>query len=180
MPYPVFQTLFDALFVPGNQWYWKADFVRDLPDEAVDLNIQYAAQIPNFLSGTHLYPINGAAHRVGQADTAFSYREATYCQVMVGVTPDPAENERVSGWAKEYWNEMHPFSARGAYVNMMMEEGQDRIKAAYRENYDRLTHVKTAYDPHNLFRINQNIRPGPANKAVPAPKQDASAGVTMA
>jgi hypothetical protein len=117
---------------------------------------------------------------VGQSDTAFSYREATYCQVMVGVTPDPAENERVGGWAKEYWNALHPYSAGGAYVNMMMEEGQDRIKAAYRENYDRLTQVKTAYDPNNLFRINQNIRPAPANKAVPAPKQDASAGVTTA
>jgi FAD/FMN-containing dehydrogenase len=180
LPYPVLQTMFDALFVPGNQWYWKADFVRDLPDEAVDLNVHFGSRVPNFLSGTHLYPINGAAHRVGQADTAFSYREATYCQVMVGVTPDPAENERVSGWAKEYWNALHPHSAGGAYVNMMMEEGQDRIKAAYRENYDRLAQVKAEYDPHNFFHINQNIKPAPSNKAIPAPKQDASAGVTTA
>jgi FAD/FMN-containing dehydrogenase len=159
LPYPALQTMFDALFLPGNQWYWKADFVRDLTDEAIALNIRYGSQVPNFRSGTHLYPINGAAHRVGQADTAFSYRDATYAQVMVGVTPDPAENEHLISWAREYWTALHPHSAGGAYVNMMMEEGQDRVKAAYRGNYDRLARIKREYDPHNLFHVNQNIKP---------------------
>lgn len=159
LPYPALQTMFDALFLPGNQWYWKADFVRDLTDEAIALNIHYGSQVPNFNSGTHLYPINGAAHRVGQSETAFSYRDATYAQVMAGVTPNPAENERVIRWAREYWTALHPHSAGGAYVNMMMEEGQDRVKAAYRGNYDRLAKIKREYDPHNLFHVNQNIRP---------------------
>jgi FAD/FMN-containing dehydrogenase len=78
---------------------------------------------------------------------------------MVGVDPDPKNNEKLAAWAKDYWLALHPFSAGGAYVNMMMEEGEDRVKASYRDNYTRLAQIKARYDPHNLFHINQNIRP---------------------
>jgi hypothetical protein len=106
----------------------------------------------------HLYPIDGAAHRVGKDETAFSYREARWSQVIAGIDPDPANREIITDWAREYWEALHPYSAGGAYVNMMMEEGQERVKASYRENHERLAEVKK-YDPANLFRVNQNIEP---------------------
>ena len=107
----------------------------------------------------HLYPINGAAHQVGKHDTAWSYRDATWAQVIVGVDPDPANNEKIIGWTKAYWEALHPYSAGGAYVNFMMDEGEERVKATYRGNYERLVTLKNMYDPTNLFRVNQNIKP---------------------
>ena len=159
IPMPTLQNLFDGLYPAGLQWYWNADFVTDLSDEAIALHLEYAEQLPSVHSTMHLYPINGAAHRVGQADTAWSYREANFAQVIVGVDPDPANNARTIAWSKEYWRRLHPYSAGGAYVNMMMDEGQERVMASYRDNYPRLAQVKAKYDPHNLFRINQNIKP---------------------
>jgi len=107
-----------------------------------------------------MYPINGAASQVGNKETPWSYRDATWAQVMVGVDPDPKNNDRIISWTKEYWNEMHPHSAGGAYVNFMMDEGEDRVKATYRGNYDRLVRIKRKYDKFNVFRVNQNIIPG--------------------
>lgn len=159
LPYPAFQSLFDPLYPPGLQWYWKADFVNELSDEAINLYVEHGAKLPTLLSTMHLYPINGAAHRVGRDDTAFSFRDSTWAQVIVGVDPDPANKDRIIAWAREYWDALHPYSAGGAYVNFMMEEGQERIKATYRDNYRRLAAVKGKYDPDNLFRVNQNIEP---------------------
>lgn len=159
IPLPTLQSLFDGLYPPGLQWYWNADFVTDLSEEAIQLHLQYARQLPSVHSTMHLYPTNGAAHRVGRNDTAWSYREANFAQVIVGVDPDPANNARTIAWSKEYWRALHPHSAGGAYVNMMMDEGQERVMASYRDNYPRLTQIKATYDPHNLFRVNQNIRP---------------------
>ena len=107
----------------------------------------------------HLYPINGAAGRIAKQESAFSYRNATWGEVMVGVDPDPANAGRIKDWTIAYWEALHPYSAGGAYVNMMMDEGVDRIRAAYRDNYDRLVTVKNRYDPRNLFHVNQNIKP---------------------
>ena len=159
IPFPALQSLFDGLYPPGLQWYWNADFVTDLTDAAVDLHLQYANQLPSVHSTMHLYPINSAVHRVGNNDTAWGYRDANFVQVIVGVDPDPANNSRTIAWSKEYWRKMHPYSAGGAYVNMMMDEGQERVIAAYRDNYARLAKVKAKYDPQNLFRVNQNIKP---------------------
>ncbi|MGO4811509.1 FAD-binding oxidoreductase [Cupriavidus sp. 2MCAB6] len=159
IPWPVLQSLFDALYPPGLQWYWKADFVSDLSDKAIDLHIKYGHQLPSMHSTMHLYPINGAAHRAGPNDTAFSYRDASFASVIVGVDPDPANNDRIVQWAKDYWLALHPHSAGGGYINMMMDEGNDNVKAAYRDNYARLAEIKRKYDPANLFRVNQNIRP---------------------
>jgi FAD/FMN-containing dehydrogenase len=160
MPFPVLQSAFDALYPKGQQWYWRADFVDELTDEAIAIHLEHAKELPTPQSTMHLYPIDGAAHRVGSGDTAFAYRSARYGQVIVGVDPDPANNERMSRWAREYHDALHPHSAGGAYVNMMMhDEGPDRVRASYRDNYDRLVEVKRRYDPRNLFRVNQNIAP---------------------
>ena len=110
-------------------------------------------------STMHLYPINGAASRVGKDDTAWNYRDATWAQVMVGVDPDPANNEKIISWTKSYYDALHPHSAGGAYVNFLMDEGEERVKATYGDNYERLVAIKDKYDPENLFRVNQNIKP---------------------
>ena len=107
----------------------------------------------------HMYPINGAVHCVANADTAFSYRDCLLAGVIVGIDPDPKNKEAITQWTKDYFDALHPYSAGGAYVNFMMEEGQDRVKASFRENYDRLAAIKKKYDPSNFFRVNQNIRP---------------------
>jgi hypothetical protein len=159
LPHPALQSMFDPLYPPGLQWYWRADFVNELSDEAIDRHIHFGSQLPSQLSTMHLYPINGAAGRVGKTDTAFSYRDATWAEVMVGVDPDPTNAQRIKNWTIAYWEALHPYSAGGAYVNMMMDEGTDRIRASYRDNYDRLVAIKRRYGPGNLFHVNQNIKP---------------------
>ena len=159
IPYPALQSMFDALYPPGLQWYWRADFFNHYEDKAIELHAKYGAQLPTMFSTMHIYPINGAVHQVGGQDTAWGYRDANFAQVIVGVDPDPKNNERTAEWAKDYWLALHPFSAGGAYVNMIMDEGEERVKAAYRENYTRLTKLKAKYDPDNFFHVNQNIKP---------------------
>ncbi|MHC4226669.1 MAG: FAD-binding oxidoreductase [Planctomycetota bacterium] len=159
LPHTAVQTMFDPIYPPGHQWYWKADFVNELSDEAVALYVKHGSVLPTPQSTVHLYPINGKAHRPGNSDTPWAYRDSTWAQVIVGVDPDPANNERIISWAKDYWEALHPYSAGGAYVNFMMDEGEDRVKATYRDNYARLVEIKNKYDPTNLFRVNQNIRP---------------------
>ena len=159
MPYPALQTAFDALYPPGLQWYWKGDFVNELTDEAIDLHVKHGYEMPSFHSTMHLYPIDCKAHQVGPEETPWEYRQAKWSKVIAGVDPDPANSEAISTWAKEYWEALHPHSAGGAYVNFMMEEGEERVKATYGANYERLSTIKQKYDPANLFRVNQNIKP---------------------
>jgi hypothetical protein len=157
MPYPFLQQLFDGLLPPGLQWYWRADFFDELGPEVRDKHLEFGNKIPTPLSQMHLYPISGAASRVASDATPWAYRDARYAGVIVGVDPLPANAERITSWCKEYWEALHPFSSGGAYLNFIMNEGQDRIKASYGKNYDRLTAVKQKYDPDNFFRVNQNI-----------------------
>jgi FAD/FMN-containing dehydrogenase len=159
MPHAVLQTAFDGIYPPGDQWYWRADFVNEIPDEAVALHARFGSQLPSMKSTMHLYPIDGAAHDVAAADSAWSYRDANWGAVFAGVDSDPSNRDAISRWSIEYHEALHPYSAGGAYVNMMMDEGEDRVRASYRGNYARLAQVKRAYDPENVFRINQNIRP---------------------
>jgi FAD/FMN-containing dehydrogenase len=165
MPFPVLQSLFDDLYTPGLQWYWKADFVDHLPDAAIKEHMKYGSDLPSMFSTMHLYPINGSVHRAKSSDTAFSYRSTKFAEVIVGVDPDAANRDKIINWTRRYWEAVHPHSAPGAYVNFMMEEGTGRIEATYGENYSRLRQVKTKYDPQNLFRVNQNIVPATATAA---------------
>lgn len=159
MPYPSIQTLFDGLFPPGLQWYWRADFFNELGPEISASHLKFGSKIPTPLSQMHLYPITGAAGRVAKDATPWAFRDAKYAGVIVGVDPDPANGEKITKWCKEYWEELHPHSAGGAYLNFIMNEGQDRIKASYKDNYDRLTKIKKKYDSTNFFKVNQNILP---------------------
>jgi hypothetical protein len=147
IPFPALQSLFDGLYPAGLQWYWKADFFSELNEKAIDLHMKYAERLPSPHSTMHIYPIDGAAGRVGRTDTAFSFRDAKFAEVIVGVDPDPATNPRLIQWAKDYWLALHPFSSGGGYINMMMDEGEDNVRSAYRENFARLAQVKGSTIP---------------------------------
>jgi hypothetical protein len=159
MPYPSVQTLFDGMFPPGLQWYWKADFFNELGSEIRAMHLEFGSKIPTPLSQMHLYPISGAAGRVTKDETPWAYRDAKYAGVIVGVDHDPENANKISTWCKAYWEALHPYSSGGAYLNFIMNEGQDRIKASYQHHYVRLTKIKKKYDPNNFFRVNQNILP---------------------
>lgn len=159
--YPALQSMFDALNPPGMQWYWKGDFVKSLPDAAIAAHVAFAEKAPSYFSLMHLYPIDGAIQRLEKNSTAWGARDATWSMVIAGIDPDPAKASELRKWATDYWAAVHPFNLEGAYPNFMMaDEGEGRIKAAYGDNYVRLATVKKKYDPANLFRVNQNIRPG--------------------
>ena len=159
IPHPTLNSMFDVFYPTGLNWYWRADFIKEIPDGAVAQHAKYGKELPTPHSTMHLYPINGKASRVGKNDTPWAYRDANWAQVMVGVDPDSSNNSKITTWAKDYYDAIHPYAAGGAYVNFLMDEGQDRVKASYKDNFDRLVKVKNKYDPNNFFRVNQNIKP---------------------
>ena len=160
MPFPAINSLFDPFFPKGLQWYWKGDFVKSLPDEAIDTHIAQAAKAPSGLCLMHLYPIHGAVHRVATDATAWTARDAMFSMVIAAIDPDPARAEALKSWGRAYWRAVHPFNLGGGYINFMSDdEAPDRLQATYGDNYARLAMVKAKYDPHNFFRVNQNIEP---------------------
>ncbi len=159
VPFPALQSLFDGLYSPGLQWYWRADFVKDLPDAAIEQHQRFGETLPTLHSSMHLYPIDGAVHDVASSATPFTYRDSKWAEVIIGVDPDPANAGLIRDWTIDYWEATHPYSAGGAYVNFMMDEGHERVRATYGANYDRLAAAKAEYDPANTFRVNQNIEP---------------------
>lgn len=160
MPLPALNSAFDGLLPPGLQHYWKADFFDELSDEAIEAHLKHGPDVPTVQATMHVYAIDGAPQRVRQEETAFSYRDAAFNVVIAGMWPDPADNEKNTKWVRDYFDALHPHSSGGAYVNFMTaDEGQERIKASYRGNYERLVSLKAKYDPSNLFRVNQNIKP---------------------
>jgi FAD/FMN-containing dehydrogenase len=159
IPQPALQSMFDPIYPPGLQWYWKADFFNEITDEAVAQHVAHGSSLPTGFCTMHLYPVDGAASRVPADATPWAYRDAKWAGVIVGVSPDPADKDVITKWARDYWNAIHPYSAGGAYINFMMEEGADRVRATYGANYDRLASIKKTYDPTNLFQVNQNIKP---------------------
>ncbi|MGO9208238.1 MAG: FAD-binding oxidoreductase, partial [Candidatus Limnocylindrales bacterium] len=159
MPYPALNSLFDGLVPPGLQHYWKANFVKELTDAAIEAHLEYGPRVPVVNSTVHIYPINGACHRVAADATAFAYRDANFATVIAGMWPDPAQNGANIKWVRDYYGATAPLSEEGGYINFMAGDDQDRIKANYKGNYARLVQVKRTYDPDNLFRVNQNIKP---------------------
>jgi FAD/FMN-containing dehydrogenase len=159
MPHAVIQGAFDGVYPKGDQWYWRADFYNEISDEAIAIHAKYGAAMPTWKSTMHMYPIDGAVHDVGNDDTAWGDRVANFSAVFAGVDPDPANAEAIKAWAVEYNEALKPYGAGGAYLNMIMDEGPERVKASFKGNYDKLARIKAEYDPSNLFRVNQNIPP---------------------
>jgi FAD/FMN-containing dehydrogenase len=160
MPIAAINGAFDPVYPAGEQWYWRSHLVTELSDDAVAKNVEFAETLPTWKCTTHLYPISGAAARVGATDTAWPARDGGWIQVIVGVDADAANAELVTNWARSYSEAVQPFAAGGGYVNMIMDEGEERVRTIYGPNYDRLAQIKAQYDPDNLFHVNQNIKPG--------------------
>ncbi len=160
MPFAMLNGAFDGLYPPGDQWYWRADFVKEIPDEAVERNVEYGREAADRqVDHAHVPDRRSRARRRRRPTRPGATATPSWAQVMVGVDPDPAQKDLLRRWAVGYWEALHPYSAGGAYVNFMMDEGQERVQATYRDNYPRLAQVKAAYDPNNVFRVNQNIQP---------------------
>ncbi|MBA2952643.1 FAD-binding protein [Nocardioides sp. MAH-18] len=159
MPYPALNSAFDDLYPAGLRHYWKASFVKELTDDAIDAHVEHGAKVPALTSTMHIYPINGACHRVAPDATAFAYRDASFATVIAGMWPDAEDDEANTAWVRGYYDAIAPHSEEGGYINFMAEDDQSRIRANYKGNYDRLAEIKGRYDPDNVFRHNQNIAP---------------------
>ena len=160
LPYQALNSAFDALLPKGLQHYWKADFVKTLTDAAIAAHVEHGSRMPCVQSTMHLYPLGGAVHRVGSSETAFSHRDVGYAALIAGTWPDPADNAANTAWVRDYYTAIHSHSGvDGGYVNFMAGDDADRVKQNYMGNYERLARVKADWDPGNVFRMNQNIRP---------------------
>jgi FAD/FMN-containing dehydrogenase len=159
LPLPMWNSAFDAVYPAGDQWYWRGDYFAEIPDAAIELHVDFARRMPTWKSTMHLYPSDGAASRVAADATPWAYRNAQWTAVYGGVDPDPANADAISKWTVEYQEALHQYSMGGSYANFMMEEGQERVQAAYGSNYARLAEIKAKYDPENVFHVNQNIKP---------------------
>jgi FAD/FMN-containing dehydrogenase len=159
MPYAALNGAFDALVPPGLRHYWKANFVTELTDEAIAAHLTWGPNVPVVNSTVHIYPIDGACHRVASDATAFAYRDANFATVIAGMWPDAADDQANIAWVRGYFDATAPLSEEGGYINFMSADDQARIRANYRGNYDRLAEVKRAWDPDNVFHLNQNIAP---------------------
>jgi FAD/FMN-containing dehydrogenase len=159
MPYPALNAAFDGLVPPGLQHYWKANFVKELTDEAIAAHLEHGPRLPVVNSTVHIYPIDGACHDVASDATAFGHRDANFATVIAGMWPDAADNDANVRWVREYSDAVTPHSEAGGYINFMAEDDQVRVRENYGANYDRLSAVKGKYDPGNIFHLNQNIEP---------------------
>ncbi len=159
IPYVQMQSLLDAGFPHGNRYYWKSGFLKDLSDEAIDIIISHMASNPSPYSATILEYYGGAAGREPEGGTAYPHRQPQFDLVIISNWPDKQEDEKNIGWTCNIWEAMQPYLSNKVYVNTLGVEGQERVKEAYGENYQRLVALKRKYDPYNVFRMNQNILP---------------------
>jgi FAD/FMN-containing dehydrogenase len=162
MPYRAVQSMFDAAFPAGRRNYWKSGFLRGLDDDAIDTLVDGFSRAPSPSAVVFIEQLGGAMSRVPVDATAFQHRTAPYNLLLVTAWDDPAEDEANIRWARDLWTAILPQTADGVYVNYLSDtryEGENRVRAAYGPNYDRLVALKRTYDPDNLFRSNQNISP---------------------
>jgi hypothetical protein len=157
MPYVALQQASDGGVPPGRKHYWKASFLRQLPDEAIDIVLRHTAQAPSPYTGVGFQQMTGVASRVDPAATAFAHRAEQYDFLILSQWDDPADSPVNIAWTRSLFEAMQPFLEPSVYMNNLGDEGADRVRAAYGANYDRLAKCKATYDPHNLFRFNPNI-----------------------
>jgi FAD/FMN-containing dehydrogenase len=160
MPYPAVQGMLDEGAPPGIRSYTRSGYAADLSDGMIDAALEHGAAMPSPFSQVHIHHMGGAVARVGEDDTAFGHRRATYVYNLNAMWMDPSEDEVHESLNRQAAEAIAPFSNGGVYVNFLGNEGDARIRAAYGEaKYDRLARLKASFDPQNLFRLNQNIRP---------------------
>jgi FAD/FMN-containing dehydrogenase len=159
IPYLRIQAAGDPIFPRGRRYYWKAQFLRELADGAIDAMLAAFPGAPSISSLLVLQHVGGAIARVPASETAYGNRDALYDCFPISIWDDPAADEANIRWARALWDAIHPFSTGGVYANNLGDEGEERVKSAYGANYPRLAALKGRYDPDNFFRMNQNVRP---------------------
>ncbi|NLS73468.1 FAD-binding oxidoreductase [Bradyrhizobium brasilense] len=159
VPYLEIQSGGDALFPRGRRYYWKAQFLREIGAGAIDALLDAYARAPNTSSLLVLQHVGGAIARVPVSSSPYANRDAAFDCFPVAIWDDPAGDEANMHWARELWSAVRPYSTGGVYANNLGDEGEDRVRDAYGENYARLVALKNKYDPTNFFRLNQNIKP---------------------
>ncbi|WP_458210609.1 FAD-binding oxidoreductase [Haladaptatus sp. NG-SE-30] len=159
--YTEFQQFFDDVYPPGFRNYWKSQFVDEsgLSDDALNTLVNYAATLPSPHTSIVVEHLGGAISKPNSNSTAFTHRDAGYAFNIFSRWEDAAEDDQQIAWTQEFFSAMVPFLSDGVYVNFLSREGDERVRAAFGDNYDRLVEVKTRYDPENVFRLNQNIEP---------------------
>ncbi len=158
-PYSAWQQAFDPLLTHGARNYWKSHNFSTLEDGLFDAIIQYIGTLPSPQCEIFFGSIGGAATLPAPDATAYAHRDTLYAMNVHGRWEDPADDDRCIAWARDFFKASTPFASGSVYVNFLTEEEGDRLRAAYGPNYERLTQVKRTYDPTNLFRMNQNIKP---------------------
>ncbi len=161
MPYAAWQKAFDPLLTPGARNYWKSHNFNTLNDGAIDAIIEYAGKLPTEQSEIFLGLLGGQANRMPVEATAYPHRNVMYAMNVHTRWTDPAQDTACIAWAREFFSAATPYAAGSVYINFLTEEEGVRIADAYGPNYQRLAELKAKYDPANLFRRNQNIRPSP-------------------
>ena len=160
MPYSALNAMLDAGYPKGALNYWKSSFLSGLSDQAIDTMIECFARCPTPMGALLLEHFHGAVCRTATTAAAFPHRAEGYNLLVLAQWLDPAENARCIAWARESYDAMKPFMAKGRYVNYLGDdEATDQVAAAYGPNYARLSEIKRKYDPGNVFHLNQNIRP---------------------
>ncbi|MGY1738267.1 FAD-binding oxidoreductase [Geodermatophilus sp. SYSU D00684] len=166
MPYPAVNALFDPLLPPGTRCYWKSVYADEVPDEAIAVHVEHGARLPVVTSTMHMYTLDGAPREVPGDATAFGHRDATYVVNIAGMWADPADDERVTRWVRDYHAALAPHAQPGGYTNFASADDAARAPEDVGASYGRLTEIKRRYDPDNLFHLNQNVPPSP----VPPPR----------
>jgi len=159
LPYPELQRSFDDGSPEGYRWYSKSHYLDGLPDGAIDTILEFTDPYPGPLTQVAIEPMGGAIGRVDPAETAFRHREAEYSLGIWPAWDDPGRDDDMRAWAREFHEAMAPYATGGVYANYLDRDEDDRIRAAYGGNYERLVAVKNEWDPENLFRVNQNVEP---------------------
>lgn len=159
MPYNAWQQAFDPLLTPGSRNYWKSHNFTELSDDALTTVIEYAGKLPSEQTEMFIGLLGGQISRIDTDATAYRQRDAQFVLNVHARWEDPADDQRCIAWAREFFDATAPFASGGVYINFMTEEESDRIAAAYGPGYQRLVEVKNRYDPGNLLRLNQNIKP---------------------
>jgi FAD/FMN-containing dehydrogenase len=159
MPYLAQQSLIDAAMPPNVLNYWKAEFLRDVSQDVIDVTVDAFSRVPSPMSSILFFPIRGAASRVSPDATAFPHRHGYHLGIY-SLWTDRTVNDANVAWVRQTWKAVQPFAAGGVYVNELGDdEGVDRVQMAYGPNYHRLQQIKAKYDPQNLFSLNANIAP---------------------
>jgi FAD/FMN-containing dehydrogenase len=161
VPYLHIQSGGDDVFPRGRRYYWKAQFMREITDAAVESFIEAYAAAPSPTALAVLQQVGGAIARIPPTATAYGGRDASYDCFPISIWDNPADDAANIQWARNMWTAMQPFSNGVVYVNNLGEEGENRVRAAYGPNYEKLVMLKNKYDPTNLFHLNQNVRPTP-------------------